>query len=49
MRADVLKNYMINAGINAGRITTASRPITENTYSGDKEVLNRRVDFIVMP
>ncbi|RKZ98629.1 MAG: hypothetical protein DRQ46_01630 [Gammaproteobacteria bacterium] len=49
MRADVVKNYLITTGIDAGRLTTTSRSIALNQYSGDKEVLNRRVDFVVMP
>ncbi len=49
MRADVVKNYLITTGIDAGRLTTTSRSIALNQYSGNKEMLNRRVDFVVMP
>ncbi len=49
MRADVIKNYLIAAGIDAGRMLTTNRSVALNQYGGSKEMLNRRVDFVVLP
>jgi outer membrane protein OmpA-like peptidoglycan-associated protein len=49
LRADTIKNYLISSGISANRMTTDSLGKSQAIYTGDKELLNRRVDIIVMP
>ncbi len=49
LRAVTIKNYLILAGVSADRIITASSGEAANVYSGKKEKLNRRVDFVIMP
>ena len=49
LRADTIKNYLISAGVAASRLTTDSLGKAQAKYTGDKELLNRRVDFVVLP
>jgi len=49
MRARSVRQYLILAGVDELRLDIGSRPTSMNSYDDEKELLNRRVDLVVMP